>query len=52
MRSDRKLLPSVVHYGEDGSITVGESAKEFARTDPGEHDRERKALNGPRLGRA
>lgn len=32
--SDRKLLPSVVHYGEDGSITVGESAKEFARTDP------------------
>lgn len=32
--NDRKLLPSVVHYGEDGSITVGESAKEFARTDP------------------
>ena len=32
--SDRKLLPSVVHYGEDGSITVGEGAKEFARTDP------------------
>ena len=25
--SDRKLLPSVVHYGEDGSITVGEGAE-------------------------
>ncbi|MBK1687147.1 Fe-S protein assembly chaperone HscA [Rubrivivax gelatinosus] len=30
----RRLVPSVVHYGEDGVLTVGAAAKAFAAADP------------------
>lgn len=29
------LVPSVVHYGEDGVLTVGQAARAFAAVDPG-----------------
>ncbi|MFM2406443.1 MAG: hypothetical protein RL223_4323 [Pseudomonadota bacterium] len=31
---DRRLLPSVVHYGEDGVMTVGHEARAHALADP------------------
>ncbi len=30
----RKLVPSVVHYGEDGSVVVGQAAQSLAEADP------------------
>ncbi len=32
--NNQKLLPSVVHYGSDGSVVVGEKAKARAHLDP------------------
>ncbi len=39
-------LPSVVHYGEDDSITVGHAAQEYAVTDPMSTIRSAKRLMG------
>ena len=44
------LLPSVVHYGAEGSVLVGRNAAAYADARTRAHDRQREALHGSRRG--
>jgi molecular chaperone HscA len=46
----RVLVPSVVHYGEDGVLTIGEAARAFAAADPHNTIASAKRLIGRALG--